>query len=168
MTDDEKKIEEMAKIINNPMLNYCRELNKCKEICQYSGKSCRQYTCRDYAYAETLHKAGYQKLPEDSIVLTREEYEKLKNESIDKLFADEAFFKEEFKANEEYLQKRANRDYIKFVKKQERKETAEKFVNLPDSDILVVDTKEYGEIEVVSVERLQELAKELGVEIKES
>ena len=53
------------------------------------------------------------------------------------------------------------------TRKYTRKETAEKFVNLPDSDILVVDTQEYGEIEVVSLERLQELAKQFGVEIKE-
>ena len=47
------------------------------------------------------------------------------------------------------------------------KETAEKFVTLADNDILVVDTQEYGEIEVVPVERLQEIAKQFGVEIKE-
>lgn len=84
MKDKEKQIEEMAKVINNSMLNYCRELAKCREVCQYSGKSCRQYTCRDYAYAETLHNEGYRKgkrfeyILEDSVVLSREEYEEYK------------------------------------------------------------------------------------------
>lgn len=50
---------------------------------------------------------------------------------------------------------------------EERKGTVEKLVNLDDSDILIVDTPDYGEIEVVSIERLQELAVELGVDIKE-
>ena len=74
---DNKIIEEMAKVINNPMLNYCRELNKCKEVCLYRGKSCRHYTCRDYAYAEALYNAGYRKIPENAVVLTMEEYDKL-------------------------------------------------------------------------------------------
>ena len=110
----------------------------------------------------------------DSVVLSKEEYEKLKNESIDKLFADDAFFKEELKANEDYLRKRANRDYIKLVKKQSSKETAEKFVDLvtdngerqtlpiEDNKGKVVD-KAY----IVPQSHLKKCAKQLGVKIKE-
>lgn len=87
--------------------------------------------------ATAIYNAGYRKIPEGSVVLSNHKY------------------KQDFCSQ--------------FNKGYERgsKETTKKFVNLSDSDILVVDTQEYGEIEVVSVERLQEIARELGVEIKE-
>lgn len=120
---------------------------------EYDGKPCKNMV----RIASGLYEQGYRKLPEDSVVLTREEYEKLKNESIDKLFADDTFFKEEFKANKEYLRKRANRDYIKLVKKQTSKETAEKIYKdlkllVPDNALGIV-TRYFKDI--------------IGVEIKE-
>lgn len=109
---DKEMIEEMAKIIG---LCYCDK--ECQNKCAYCDIS-------SLNEAKKLYEIGFRKLPKDSVVLSKEEYEKLKNESIDKLFADDTFFKEEFKANEEYLRKRANRDYIKLVKNQSSKETA--------------------------------------------
>ena len=38
-----------------------------------------------------------------------------------------------------------------------RKETAEQIMNDISNDVLVVNTKEYGNIEVVPMERLQEV-----------
>ena len=40
------------------------------------------------------------------------------------------------------------------------------YQEIGDSDILVVKTKEYGEIEVVSIERLKEIIKSKGVEVE--
>lgn len=129
MKDKEKQTEEMAKTM-------CGLENPC--IMCYV-----QSPCLARVNAKALIEQGYRKLPEDSVVITKEEYEKL----LDK--------------NKSYTQS------FMFGFGKGRKETAEKFINLSDSDILVVDTQEYGEIEVVSVEKLQEIAKTFRVEIKE-
>jgi len=51
--------------------------------------------------------------------------------------------------------------------KQVRKYTAKEiYGEIDDSDILVVETQEYGEIEVVSMERLKEIIKSKGVEVE--
>ena len=92
-------------------------------------------------------------IPEGSVVLSKEEHKQLYNEER------ASYYRAENLAIENDL---LNRKLI-----DARKETAREFANLPDSDILVVDTQEYGEIEVVSVERLQELANEFGVEVEE-
>lgn len=108
------------------------QIEEIKQVLIKTCKRCRPFE-EDYMqskYAESLYNAGYRKIPEDTVVLTREEYEKLKNESIDKLFADDTFFKEEFKVTKEYLRKIANRDYIKLVKGQVRKETAKEILNM--------------------------------------
>ena len=103
---------------------------------------------------------------QDSVVLSREEYEKLKNESIDKLFADDAFFKEEFKANEEYLRKRASRDYIKLVKKQSSKETAEKILKEVNEFFRPFDKKSPIFLDLL-LTKLETVVKKFGVEITE-
>ena len=84
-----------------------------------------------------VEKQGYRKIPEGSVVLSLQEHE-----------------------NDIYAA--YNRGY-----RSGSQEKVSEIVNLPDSDILVVDTQEYGEIEVVSIERLQELAKQFGVELEE-
>ena len=51
--------------------------------------------------------------------------------------------------------------------KQAVKDTAKEILTeIGESDILVVDTQEYGEIEVVSMERLKEIVKRKGVEVE--
>ena len=140
--------------------NACKQHKKCdKELCTMSE-----------LVAKEVSRFYQPKLPEDSVVLSREEYEKLKNESIDKLFADDTFFKEEFKANEEYLRKRADRDYIKLVKKQASKETAENFAKRVkelsqehEVKTLVGRTKIY----YIGNEGLNEIVREFGGETKE-
>lgn len=49
-----------------------------------------------------------------------------------------------------------------------RKETAKGiYGQIEKSDILIVNTQEYGEIEVVSIERLNEIFRSKGVEVEE-
>ena len=53
------------------------------------------------------------------------------------------------------------------IEKQAVKDTAKEiYEEIDKSDILVVETKEYGEIEVVPIERLKEIIKSKGVEVE--
>lgn len=60
--DKQKQIEEMAK-------TYCQNGFKCDDSCQTNG-------CRVYEVCTELYNAGYRKIPEGAVVLTREENEK--------------------------------------------------------------------------------------------
>ena len=138
----QKEIEEMAKVIG-----FTCEKENCSQ-CKYKNR------CVYYKESKLFYNAGYRNC-KDKVVLSREDYNLLI--SIKKFFETAG---SEISAGNLLV-------YLKEFKEEASKETAEKFVNIPDSDILVVDTQEYGEIEVVSVERLRELAKQFGVEIKE-
>ena len=67
--DKQKQIEEMAK-------TYCQNGFKCEESCQTNG-------CRVYEVCVELYNAGYRKIPEGAVVLTREEYKRY--ERIEKI-----------------------------------------------------------------------------------
>ena len=73
-TSKEKQIEEMAKVL----CEYCHDICEEKE-CPYSEHEESMRLCYNsqLEIAIKLHNAGYRKLPKDSVVLTREEYEKL-------------------------------------------------------------------------------------------
>lgn len=58
----DKQIEEMAKI-------YCQNGFKCEENCQTNG-------CRVYEVCTELYTAGYRKISENAVVLTREEHQR--------------------------------------------------------------------------------------------
>lgn len=99
----------------------CTHINPCKNCTEYDFGY-----CKFLGWCEKLYNAGYRKIPEDAVVLTREEYEKLKNESIDKFFnEDDKFFKAEFADMKDKCVRRINKDYAKKV----RKETAEKLLD---------------------------------------
>ena len=100
----------------------------------------------DISFSEHLVNLGWIKPNENSVVLTREEYERL--------------------LKEEALCERLGNDIdvkLKYIYEledkvaQTLKEMAKKIMSDISSDILVVNTKEYGNIEVVPVERLQEI-----------
>ena len=122
----------------------CSRLN-CNKDCKYYGKS-NCYRCnhkeicqlRTFSYCEEeVREKGceyyQQEIPENAVVLTRVEYEKLKSLST----------------IEEIT--------LGAVYDNTRKETAEKIMNDISNDIIVVNTKEYGNIEVIPTERLQEI-----------
>lgn len=147
MDKKQKQIEEMASII-------CKETSN-KGLCKKCDfKKHRQfdfiYQCSKFDNAEALYNAGYRKIPEGAVVLTEEEYERLlKEETLCERLGNDVDVK--LKYIYELEDKVA----------QERKETAKKIMNDISSDILVIDTKEYGNIEVVPMERLQEICNDI-------
>ena len=55
----------------------------------------------------------------------------------------------------------------KLIKERAVKDTAKEiYEEIDKSDILIVQTQEYGEIEVVPIERLKEIIKQKGVEVE--
>ena len=72
MKDKEKQIEEMAKIMCG---NDCEECAKeSAEFYKQTLEEARNNKCLLKNCAKTLYEQGYRKLPEDSVVLSREEY----------------------------------------------------------------------------------------------
>lgn len=71
--EKEQQIEEMAVIgcVRNPQAHTAEECAKC---------DFKNGQCNSYRHAEDLYNAGYRKLPEDSVVLSKEEYDNLKLE----------------------------------------------------------------------------------------
>ena len=74
---EEKEIEEMARTMGK-----CKKYKNCEDCIEtykkVLDKKAKLKDCELYYEATTLYNAGYRKLPEDSVVLSREEYEKLK------------------------------------------------------------------------------------------
>ena len=60
--DKQKQIEEMAKVI-------CTHINPCENCTEYDFGY-----CKFLGWCEKLYNAGYRKIPENAVVLTREEY----------------------------------------------------------------------------------------------
>lgn len=128
---EKKEIEEMART------NCGRTYKNCYDCVEDSKKilSCvKLKDCEAYSFAKALHSAGYRKLPADSVVLSREEYELLKAE------------------NDKYVKNCI--DYIAAINKLENKvweveqqackETAEKILNyleLSGIDTALFNTK---------------------------
>lgn len=134
MTDQEQ-IAEMAVLgcVRNPQAHTAEECAKC---------DFKHGMCNAYRHAEALYNTGYRKLPEDSVVLSREEQEKI------------------LKATESRINK------LKEQVKQERKETAEKIYlqakAIVDATKHIVQDREY-----IHIDALKEIIKNCGVEIKE-
>ena len=71
--DKQKQIEEMATIIEHAC-DDCDDLNDCLN-CPH--KSHEYYGCGKEKTATKLYKAGYRKIPEGSVVLTKFEYDEM-------------------------------------------------------------------------------------------
>lgn len=69
MTDKQQIIEEMV----DAMVISCGECYSCP----FSGKTNNRVSCTDYLTAEALYYAGYRKVDENAVVLTREEFDRL-------------------------------------------------------------------------------------------
>ncbi len=143
---EKQQIEEMAKkIYKSAKICDCR---LCQD-CEYHKKGkVGKYSCQCIAIAEELINQGYRKIDEGAVVLTKEEYESLKNESADiaKDYQEMAKF---------YDEKCEELD-------QARKETAKEILQ-ELYDACKDDT--YGQV-VVDFSALESLAKQYGVEVE--
>ena len=135
MDKQQKQIEEMA----NDVRSY------------YHGSEYDELE-DDISFSGHLVNLGWIKLDENAVVLTKEEYDRLlKEETLCEQLGNDVNVKLRYILELE--------DKVA----QERKKTTEKIMNDISNDIIVVNTKEYGNIEVVPVERLQEIIQTLGV-----
>ena len=77
----DKIIEEMAKDIYYAIQKECKlnTYGHCND-CEFNvPKNTNEIDCQSYLVSKILSQMNYQKLPEDSVVLTREEYERIKS-----------------------------------------------------------------------------------------
>ena len=151
----QKQIEEMAKVVQRDM---CGD-RPCEE-CNYHGFKTEilpRY-CQEYLISERLYEAGYRKIPENAVVLTREEYDELQKGI--KTYNYTAMFK----AQDAY---RWEQGYLIGCK-----ETAEKFAEKVDQAI-VDNTYPYFDKDgkpvniwkaTTGFDKIDEIAKELGGE----
>lgn len=145
----QKQIEELMK-------DMCADY-PCNRICD-------RY-CGMYDYAERAINAGYSKIHENVVVLTREEYEKLKDEKADNILANvDKVFKAEFADMKNSVIRRINKDYAKKV----RKETVEKFARLVEFHSVSTRDNDGREIFTISALWLKEiLTEEFGFKYDE-
>lgn len=72
----EKQIEAMAKVLKNNDISMCC-FGGCNE-CSYIKERDNNWFCQPLKLAEALYNAGYRKINENEIVISKEEYERLK------------------------------------------------------------------------------------------
>lgn len=79
----EQQIEEIAEILKNSTTESAKYFQaEVKKAFRNGAKNLKRSDCKKSIHdiaAEALYNAGYRKIPEDSVVLSREEYEKLKS-----------------------------------------------------------------------------------------
>ena len=153
MKDKEKQIEEMAKDLEKVEKEVYSII--VKETRAYVKEHHKYNTKEDYslAHIKTVHERtaedmfnlGYRKLPEDSVVLSREEYKTLLDNNI-----------------------RADLEYWEDMLAKERKETAEKIYYKAEKKAYFKDGGYYDKDRYyIDMEDLKEILKQFGVEIKE-
>lgn len=170
MTDRKKQIEEMAEDINSMSernAHYYEKEND-KLVQREAFADCK-------AIAEELVKKGWVKIPEDAVVLTKEEWENYKSSFRNQLYCKDVQYGIEIK------ELRNDRDYWREEYRQaskETKKTAEKILNelnrMVNKNAIKVNRDDYecggfiymidcGDIALWLTER----EKQYGVEIKE-
>ena len=145
----QQQIEEMAVIgcVRTPQAHTAEECGKC---------DFKNGQCNAYRHAEALYNAGYRKLPEESVVLSREEYEVLKIKEKEKHWLETCMSVWE-NAKIASSKKTAEKDFNAIIRAlEERKERVKAFYGLNES--VGVD---------IAIRTVKELAKQYGVEIKE-
>ena len=172
--EENKQIEEMAKYIKTANEINC--IRTC-DNCEYYNDDSK---CISFGQAIALYNAGYRKIPEGSVVLSREEYERLLTRPLNAM-GDLVIGKIKNKkkcgydkddicvnSDSEHLT-----DYCPLKEElvQARKETAreiieyfdlwlvEDFEEMNDNDFIHIMKKDF-------VRRRKELAKQHGVEVK--
>ena len=162
MADKEKQIEEMAKDIEHCCNRYDEEDrfvgNKCSG-CEYwcdTNNLCCSFGNKEATY---LYNAGYRKIPEGSVVVSKEEHKQLYNDER------ASYYRAENLAIENDL---LNRKLI-----DARKETAREILQIIEDDrIGYWDSCDCGKDETYWRDNaiqgtLNEIAKQFGVEVEE-
>ena len=154
MKDKEKQIEEMALQFAK---KYCKACG-C-ESCDWAYEfGTKEESCEDYLHykqmAEHFYNLGYRKLPKDSVVLSREEYE-LWN-----------ILKKTWASDNKEVSAKDILETLKNTKELRSKETAAKIYlqakAIVDATKYIVQGREY-----LHIDALKEIIKSCGVEIKE-
>lgn len=151
----QEQIEEMANDIEYAIDNECKLNNgKSCEDCVFDNKG--DWYCQSLMTATHLYAEGYRKIDKDSVVLSREEYEKVDKEIINKSTYD-TIWKAGYNAYEKTIGE---------CVAEARKETAEKYHKAMRK---VIHERDYigGYAEIGLQEENDEIAKQFGVEIKE-
>ena len=188
--DDKKQIEEMAVIC-------CGSNDTCTDCFKQSERllgikiNNRAKHCQAYCYAEMIYNAGYRKLPENAVVLTREEYEKQKAKCADCFNEWEKVVKENEKL-QYYNDKLSQGIYygngeqfcnrLKLAEQEARKETAREICEKIKSRFNASEYRTNTKRKTIKVEELceqmdwvlhkvginiiDEIAKEYGVEVE--
>ena len=116
--DKQKQIEEMARTFGG-----CHITPNCKVCCAYSGST----DCPNKTNAQKLYNAGYRKIPEGAVVLTREEHQKyLAYKIIEPQIRGCLDRERELEKRLQEIAGEFAKEYLA-VSEQTRKETAEKF-----------------------------------------
>lgn len=75
--DKQKQIEEMAKETCWQQIYPCGDDRPFCFLTHEVCKCCEDNQCDHYEVCERIYNAGYRKIPENAVVLTREDYERL-------------------------------------------------------------------------------------------
>jgi hypothetical protein len=115
--------------------------------------------CR--SIARDLYNAGYRKIPENAVVLTREEYDSVKD-SVDLLREYESVSNSLIKSNELCRKLVEDKKELKRQLKQAGKETAEKFAVMLKGS-LDISVEGYSTSEVINEieDKIDEICKEI-------
>ena len=137
---NKKQIEEMANIPH-----------KCiKSSCEGCIKNDRK--CTDYKQAEAIYNAGYRVVPDGAVILTPEERDEEMKE-INKTLAERDELKAEIERLKEVI---ADQNELCWNCKKSVKEFAEKL----RKKVISLNVWEFGEIDVIDVDDIDELLKE--------
>ena len=137
---NKKEIEEMANIPH-----------KCiKSSCEDCIKNDRK--CTDYKQAEAIYNAGYRVVPDGAVILTPEERDEEMKE-INKTLAERDELKAEIERLKEVI---ADQNELCWNCKKSVKEFAEKL----RKKVISLNVWEFGEIDVIDVDDIDELLKE--------
>ena len=159
MNDEEKQIEGMARKIC--IFTYHWERYKtCKECFEAN-----EYACQSYRNCKAFIEEGYRKIDKDSVVLTKEEYEKLKQYE-EKVKSGACFTQKEWLELCDEECKRNTENLLK-VRQLERKETAREILDLLVPDCKVCDENWHSGCLCLRATLAEKIAKQYGVEIGE-
>ena len=171
MTEKEQ-IEELASNVENALHNHCRMLISCNcNDCEFLKYRNPKTDCQAMCIAKNLYNECYRKLYKDSVVITKEEYEKLKccENTVKRL--------SKISPTEAESENKALKEEIDRAENEARKETAEKYICWLKENILSWGVCGNGKIRgniSITLDELEkfskqfgEFPKQFGLEIKE-